>query len=341
MRIEGKGQIDRNAPLTFKFDGRSYGGFKGDTLASALLANGVKLVGRSFKYHRPRGVLTAGSEEPSALVEIIGAANQTPNVRATVQEVFEGLTARSQNRWPSLRFDALAINDLAAPFLSAGFYYKTFMWPRAFWEGLYEPLIRRAAGLGSLSGKHDEGNYEKAFAFCDLLVVGAGPAGLMAALTGPEWVAQVVAELKSLPNVRIMTRTTVTGAYDGGTFAALERVGLHKSGRADLPRECFWRIVAGRTVLAAGAIERPIAFPMNDRPGIMMAGAVRSYLNRYGVVPGRKVTVFANNDSARATARALMAAGVQVAAIIDSRPEASAVEDCPVYLGGQITDTKG
>lgn len=247
------------------------------------------------------------------------------------------------------------------------------MWPRAFWEKIYEPAIRRAAGLGRLSGKHDEGHYEKAWAFCDLLVIGAGPAGLAAALTAAragadviladenpalggrllsdgaeldgapatEWIAAVEAELRSLPNVRLLPRTTVTGAYDDGTFGALERVGLHLPARADLPRECFWRIVARRTVLAAGALERPVAFPMNDRPGIMMAGAVRAYLNRWGVVPGKRVTVFTNNDSARATARQLMAAGVEVAAILDSRADASAVEDCPVYLGARVTDTTG
>ncbi len=373
MRVDGKGLIDRTKPVRFRFDGKDYAGYKGDTVASALLANDVRLVGRSFKYHRPRGILTAGSEEPNALVEVLGPKNQTPNVRATVQEVFEGLECRSQNRLGSLKYDLLAVNDYLSPFLSAGFYYKTFMWPRAFWEGLYEPLIRRAAGLGSLSGKHDEGVYEKAFAFCDVLVIGSGPAGLMAALTAGragadvilceeshalggrlladggtidgmpagDWVAQVVAELTALPNVRIMARTTVTGAYDHGTYGALERVGLHKSARPNLPRECFWRIVAGHAVLASGALERAVAFEDNDRPGIMMASAVRTYLNRYGVSPGKRVTLFANTDQARATARDLMAAGVQVAAIIDPRADASAVEDCPVHLGAEVVGSRG
>ncbi len=373
MRVEGKGLIDRTKPVRFRFDGREYAGYKGDTLASALLANDVRLVGRSFKYHRPRGVLTAGSEEPNALVEVVGAKNQTPNVRATMQEVFEGLVTQSQNRMGSLRFDLLAVNDYLSPFLSAGFYYKTFMWPRAFWEKLYEPIIRRAAGLGSLSGAHDEGTYEKAFAFCDVLVIGSGPAGLMAALTAgragadvilaeeshafggrllseggtiggmpaADWAAQAVAELQAMPNVRLMLRTAVTGAYDHGTYGALERVGLHKPARPNLPRECFWRIVAPHAVLACGALERPIAFPDNDRPGIMMASAVRTYLNRYGVSPGKRVTLFTNTDAARATARDLIAAGVQVAAIIDPRPDAFSVEDCPVHAGAEVIGTRG
>ncbi len=373
MRVSGKGLIDRNTQVAFRFDGSSYVGHQGDTLASALLANSVRLVGRSFKYHRPRGVLTAGSEEPNALVEILEPGQITPNTRATTQEIYDGLEARSQNHLGSLRWDLMAVNDYAAPFLSAGFYYKTFMWPRAFWEKLYEPAIRRAAGLGRLSPNPDTAPYEKAWASCDLLVVGAGPAGLMAALTAGRagadviladedfrmggrtlssddtindaaaltWTEATIEELASLPNVRLMPRTTVTGAYDNGVFGALERVGLHCSAQDHLPRECFWRINTRRAVLATGALERPIAFPLNDRPGIMMASAVQTYLNRYGVASGRRVTIYTNNDATRAMARQLMASGVRVAAILDSRPDASVLEDCPVYAGAEVTETHG
>ena len=375
MRISGKGLIDRSRPVSFRFDGNRYEGFEGDTVASALLASGVRLMGRSFKYHRPRGVLTAGSEEPNALITTGRGAGRTPNVRATVQEAYTGLEARSQNAWPSLDFDVLAVNDLASPFLGAGFYYKTFMWPRRFWEAVYEPAIRRAAGLGALSGAHNPDRYERAFAFCDLLVIGAGPTGLMAALAAAEagadviladedflpggrlnaetvevdgkpghaWAAEAVARLRSLDNVRVMTRTTVTGVYDGGTYGALERVNLHRGDRPEAaPLECFWRIVARRAVLAAGALERPIAFRNNDRPGIMMAGAVRSYLNRWGVSPGRRVTVFGNNDDAHRTAHDLAAAGVHVAALIDARPDI-ALPDAPfpVYRGAQVCNSAG
>jgi len=371
-RIPGKGLIDRSRPLRFTFDGVEHEGFAGDTLASALLANGVRLMGRSFKYHRPRGVLTAGSEEPNALVEVVEGEQKTPNVRATLQELYAGLAAQSQNRWPALKFDVLAVNDLLAPFLSAGFYYKTFMWPRSFWEKLYEPMIRRAAGLGALSGRHDAGRYEKAFGFCDLLVIGAGPAGLMAALTAgragadvilaeedarmggrlladqPEvggqpghlWAEGVLAELATLPNVRLMPRTTVTGAYDGGTYGALERVGLHLADPGDLPRECFWRIVAKRVILAAGALERPIAHPDNDRPGVMLASGLRAYVCRFGVDPGR-VVVFGNNDSALQAARALNGQGVKIAAYVDPREDVSVLEEFAVYPGAQVVGTRG
>lgn len=374
MRVAGKGLIDRTSPVSFTWDGTPYRGFKGDTLASALLAHDVRLVARSFKYHRPRGFLSAGSEEPNALVRVGRGARTDPNVRATVQEIYDGLEARSQNAWPSLSFDLMAVNDLAAPFLGAGFYYKTFMWPRAFWEKLYEPVIRRAAGLGALSGEADLNQSERAYAFCDLLVIGAGPAGLMAAYAaarsgadviladedsvmggrlnsetlcvdgrpGQTWAADMVAALGAMDNVRLMTRTTVTGAYDGGTFGALERVSHHRDG---IPKggvkETFWRIVARRSVLAAGALERHIAFQNNDRPGVMAAGAVRAYLNRWGVAPGKSVTVFANNDDAHRTASDLQEAGVHIAGVIDSRPDAQAQGDYPLYAGAMVSGAHG
>ena len=373
MRIGGEGLIDRGRRIGFSFDGRAYQGLVGDTLASALLANGVRMMGRSFKYHRPRGVMTAGSEEPNALVTVGRGGLQQPNLRATTLELTEGLAARSQNRWPSLGFDVLALNDLAAPFLGAGFYYKTFMWPRAFWERVYEPVIRRAAGLGALSGAPSDLRVEKAWAHCDLLVIGAGPAGLMAALTaaragavviladedtrpggrlnaetievdgviGRDWAAEVTAELVAMDNVRVMTRTTVTGAYDGGTYGVLERLAPEVAARPGAPRECFWRIVARGAVLAAGALERPIAFANNDRPGVMMAGAVRAYLNRWCVSPGRSVAVFGNSSDAHRTAADLLAAGVHVSALIDARHDATCTLDVPFYAGAQVSDTHG
>ncbi|MBR9762184.1 MAG: sarcosine oxidase subunit alpha family protein [Rhodobacteraceae bacterium] len=374
MRLSTGGRIDRSRRVGFTFDGRELSGHPGDTLASALLASGQKVVGRSFKYHRPRGVFSAGSEEPNALVTLGAGARAEPNVRATMQELFDGLEARSQNRWPSLDWDLLEVNDLFADFLGAGFYYKTFMWPRKAWEWLYEPVIRRAAGLGALSGQADPDPNEKAFAHCDLLVIGAGPAGLMAALQAGragadvilcdedhelggrllseveqiagapamDWVSATVAELEAMENVRIMTRTTVTGVYDQGTFGALERVGRHqRHSPGALPVDCFWRIVARSSVLAAGSIERPVAFQDNDRPGVMMAGAMRSYLNRYAVAPGDAVTVFGNNDDAHRTARDLLAAGVHVTALIDSRPGVTTDLDLPFYPGAQVTRASG
>ncbi|UWQ02964.1 sarcosine oxidase subunit alpha family protein [Aliiroseovarius crassostreae] len=372
-RLSG-GLINRSATLNFSFDGKSYQGYAGDTLASALLANGVRLMGRSFKYHRPRGVLTAGSEEPNALVELRTDGRQEPNTRATVAEIYDGLTANSQNRWPSLERDFMAINDRFSSFLSAGFYYKTFMWPKAFWEKLYEPVIRRAAGLGSLTGEADPDVYDKGFLHCDLLVIGAGPAGLAAALTAGragaqviiadedfrlggrllsdtgslsdqssvDWVEQAQAELVSLPNVRVMPRTTVFGAYDHGVYGAVERYADHLiAPAAGKPRQTLWRIYSRRALVATGAIERPIAFENNDRPGVMLAGATRAYANRFATTPAQSVVIFANNDDAHQTARDLIAKGVEVPAVVDIRPDAPSIGGTEVLAGAQIVDTKG
>lgn len=372
-RLAG-GQIDKDQSINFTFDGKSYVGHPGDTLASALLANGVRLMGRSFKYHRPRGPLTAGSEEPNALVELRNGAHQEPNTRATTIELFEGLAARSQNRLGSLRFDLLAINDRLSNFLAAGFYYKTFMWPAAFWEKIYEPIIRKAAGLGSLSLQDDPDVYDKGFLHCDLLIVGAGPTGLAAALTAGRagaqviladedfrmggrlnseilslgddpatvWVAQTLAELTALPNVRLMTRTTVIGAFDHAIYGAVERITDHLAqAPANVPRQILWRIYAKRCLLAAGATERPIAFENNDRPGIMLAAALRSYANRWAVTPAQRVAIFTNNDDGHRTAADLHAKGVKIAAVVDVRADAPRAIDYEVLAGAQVIDTKG
>ncbi|MGB3279843.1 MAG: FAD-dependent oxidoreductase, partial [Pseudorhodobacter sp.] len=318
--------------------------------------------------------ISAGSEEPNAIVELRSGARQEPNTRATTAELFDGLEAKSQNRWPSLAFDAMAINDRLSPFFAAGFYYKTFMWPKAFWEKLYEPIIRRAAGLGSLSMETDPDVYDKGFLHCDLLIIGAGPAGLAAALTagragadviladedflmggrlnaetfglgdasGADWAAATVAELASLPNVRLMPRSTVLGAFDHGIFGVLERVSDHLSVPvAGKPRQTLWRIYTKRSLLCAGATERPIAFDNNDRPGIMLAGAMRAYANRWAATPDQKVAIFTNNDDGHRTAVDLLAKGVHVTAVIDSRPDAPRFADCELLAGAQVVNTMG
>ncbi|MEM7267965.1 MAG: sarcosine oxidase subunit alpha family protein [Pseudomonadota bacterium] len=373
-RIDG-GLIDRSQTLDFSFNGKQMQGYAGDTLASALLAEGRRLVGRSFKYHRPRGIFSAGSEEPNALVQLRKGAALEPNTRATVAELYNGLEATSQNHRGSLERDLMAITDLAAPWLSAGFYYKTFMWPKSFWEKIYEPAIRSSAGLGRLSMEPDPDHYDKGFLHCDILIVGAGPAGLAAALTagraearviladedfvmggrlnaeslevggapGHSWAANAVEELVALPNVRMMTRTSVYGAYDHGVYGALERKTDHLADSADKPRQVLWRIYSKRAILCAGATERSIAFPMNDRPGVMLAGAVRTYVNRYGVAPGKRVAVFTNNDDGWRTATDLHAKGVEIAAVIDTRSGA-AKADIPgahILTGEAVCHTIG
>ena len=372
-RLDG-GLIDRSKPMRFSFDGQEMQGFAGDTLASALLANNIRLMGRSFKYHRPRGPLTAGSEEPNAIVELRSGARQEPNTRATTAELFDGLTAKSQNRWPSLKYDAMAINDRLSNFFTAGFYYKTFMWPAAFWEKLYEPIIRRAAGLGSLSLQDDPDSYDKGFRHCDLLVTGSGPAGLMAALTagragadviladedymlggrlnaetfpvgdmaGSDWAAATVAELATMPNVRIMPRTTVIGVFDHGIYSAVERVSDHLPVPPEgKPRQILWRIYAKHSILAAGSTERTIAFEQNDRPGIMQASALRAYVNRWAAAPAKRVAVFTNNDDGHRTAADLHAKGLRVIAVVDTRDDAPKSQDYEVIPGAQITNTRG
>ncbi|RWB66289.1 sarcosine oxidase subunit alpha family protein [Mesorhizobium sp.] len=372
MRFHG-GLIDRGKTLAFTFDGKPYEGHPGDTLASALLANDVLLMGRSFKYHRPRGVFSAGSEEPNALVALRSGARREPNTRATVAELFDGLEARSQNRWPSLAFDVLAVNDMFANFLTAGFYYKTFMWPRGFWERFYEPAIRKAAGLGSLSFQPDPDTYDKGFLHCDLLVIGGGAAGLSAAETAAragaqviladedsrlggrllaesdtlddapasEWIAGLEARYANLPNLRIMRRTTVFGAFDHGIYGAVERVSDHLAEAGSKVRQTLWRITAKRTVLAAGATERHIPFRNNDRPGIMLGSAVRAYANRWAVSPSKRIAIFTNNDGGHRTARDLMAKGVEIAAVVDTRADATAHGDYRLIAGAAVSDSKG
>ncbi|MGA8192878.1 MAG: sarcosine oxidase subunit alpha family protein [Acetobacteraceae bacterium] len=378
FRTPAGGRIDRAQPMSFSFDRRQFTGCAGDTLASALLANGVHLIGRSFKYHRPRGVLSVGSEEPNVLVTIDrGPGRITPNQRATQQELYERLRSRSQNNFPSLAFDLGAVNDTLAPIFPAGFYYKTFMWPRAFWRHLYEPAIRAAAGLGRAPTTPDADRYAQRFAHCDVLVIGAGPAGLAAALAASAagarvilcdeqaefggsllaeteasidgkpvavWLSETIVHLARQPDVTLLSRTTAFGWFPDNMLGLVERVTDHIAHPdPNLPRERLWRVRAQRVVIAAGAIERPLVFPGNDRPGVMLADAARTYLVRYGVKVGTRALIVTADDSAYAVATALQQAGIAVVAV-DLRPqprEAALASRVPVRTGMHVVATKG
>jgi sarcosine oxidase subunit alpha len=354
-RLPNGGRIDRGKPLRFIFDGKPYTGYHGDTLASALLANGVVLVGRSFKYHRPRGLLSAGAEEPNALIQLGQGNRSEPNLRATQIELYDGLIAESQNRFPSLTTDVGAVNSLFHRVFPSGFYYKTFMWPKSFWMK-YEHVIRRMAGLGKCPTEPDPDRYDKLYAHADALIVGAGPAGIAAALAAgragarvilvdeqqemggsllsdrqatidgkpaAQWVADALAELRAMPDVTLLPRTVCFGYYDHNMLSLMERVTDHLNPTSPealrQPRQRLWRVRAKDVILATGAIERPMVYLDNDRPNCMLASAAQTYVNRYGSAPGKRAVILTNNDSAYQVALDLVDGGVSVAAIVDVR----------------------
>ncbi|MDB9817914.1 sarcosine oxidase subunit alpha family protein [Pelagibacterales bacterium] len=354
-RIKNGGKINRDLKISFIFNGKTYFGYKGDTLASALLANGVHLIGRSFKYHRPRGIIAAGVEDANGKVQLYKDDITEPNVNVTEVELINGLRIESQNCWPSVSFDVGAINNFLNRFFPAGFYYKTFMWPKSFWYKVYEPIIRKAAGMGTASLKSDPDRYDHQYEHCDILVVGSGPSGISSALAaakngarvilaedkarfggslltdnvtignknGDEWVEEAIAELKSMPNVIIRKRSQVFGYYDHNMLVMFERCKDHiEDPEAFTPRQRLWYIRAKQVIISTGSIERPLVFANNDRPGIMLAYSAKEYLKIYGVLAGKKPIIFTNNDTAYETAIEYKNQGVD-SIIIDTRSESN------------------
>jgi sarcosine oxidase subunit alpha len=363
-RLAAGGQIDRSRPLRFTWEGHPFQGFAGDTLASALLAAGVDVVGRSFKYHRPRGLMAAGAEEPNGLIQLGAGARGEPNLRATEAELVDGLVARPVNCWPSARHDIGALAGLLGRFIPVGFYYKTFMWPNWRW---FEPFIRRAAGLGRPAQEPDPDRYEHRYVHCDVLVVGSGRAGLEATLAAsrdglrvilaeqdtllggplpdPGWVEKAAAEFRGAPDTIVLTRTTAVGYFDHNSLTLIERLVETRPGR---PRQRVWIVRAVKVVLATGALERPIVFPGNDRPGVMLASAVSQYLARWAVLAGERAVIFTNNDSAYQTAHDILDAGGSLTAVLDSRPSPSAAllnglraRGAGVLAGATVVGTRG
>ena len=355
FRLDKGGLINRDKKISFKFNGKNYFGYEGDTLASALIANGIHLVGRSFKYHRPRGFFGAGVDEPYAMVQLIRDNESIPNVRATEQELFEGLEAKSVNCWPNVNFDIGAINNFLNKFFPAGFYYKTFMWPRSFWYKVYEPFIRKAAGFGVVSTSHDQERYEHKYEYCDLLITGSGPSGLASAYaaaqngakvilaedkprfggslltsevsignqSGQEWAENIISELKSMPNVIVKNRSQVFGYYDHNMLVMSERISDHmpKTNKY-IPKQRLWYIRAKEVLISSGSIERPLVFGNNDTPGVMLSSAAKEYLKVYGVLVGKKPLVFTNNDSGYETAIEFKINGIDPV-VLDTRKDPS------------------
>jgi len=385
LRVKTSKFIDETTRVSFKFNSKNYFGYKGDTLASALIANGIHLVGRSFKYHRPRGIMTAGSEEPNAIVQLNNnSALSEPNVRATEVEIYDGLEASSQNCWPSVNFDIGGINNFLSPLLPAGFYYKTFMWPASFWEK-YEYFIRKSAGLGKSPAEPDPDIYDHKYIHCDVLVIGGGISGIMAAKTAAQnglntllieekpnlggttiyqnseqhkinnqtssiWLEKEIANLESLDNLEIKTRTSVAAFHGYNFLLARENLTDHLpiKDRTNKVRQRLLKIRAKKVITATGSLERPLVFNNNDRPGIFLSSAIKKYIDFYGVSCGENNVLFTNNDSAYETALSLFKKGIRVKAIVDIReqPSSKIIEEVEsngikVYKEYTVVNTEG